>query len=100
MRHQPTLFEQFVQRFPWDRFDRLARRHCLDRYDDFTARKHFLALLGGSLSGQHGLRATTTALAPNNGALRRSAARRPRAPPSRRPTATDRQSSSSICCMN
>ena len=70
MRHQPTLFEQFVQRFPWDRFDRLARRHRLDRYDDFTARKHFLALLGGSLSGQHGLRATTTALAPNNGALR------------------------------
>lgn len=71
MRHQPTLFEQVIQHFPWDRFDRLVRKHRLDRYDDFTARKHFLALLGGILGGQQGLRATTTTLAPNNGVLHR-----------------------------
>jgi len=70
MRHQATLFEQIVQQFPWDCFDRLARQHRVDHYEDFTPRKHFLALLGGVLSGQQGLRATTTALMPNNGALR------------------------------
>lgn len=69
MRHQPTLFEQVVQHFPWSRFDQLVRQHGLDRYDDFTPRQHFLALLGGILSGQQGLRATATALAPNHGAL-------------------------------
>ena len=70
MRHQASLFEQIVQQFPWDRFDRLVRQHGLARYDDFTPRKHFLALLGGVLAGQQGLRATTTALAPNGGVLR------------------------------
>jgi hypothetical protein len=70
MRCQATLFEQIIQHFPWNRFDRLVRQHGLDRYAGFTPRKHFLALLGGSLSGQQGLRATVTALAPDNGALR------------------------------
>jgi len=70
MRHQATLFEQIIQQFPWDRFDRLVRQHELDRYTGFTPRKHFIALLGGILSGQQGLRATSAALAPNDGALR------------------------------
>ena len=70
MHHQASLFEQIVQQLPWDRFDRLVRQHGLERYDDFTPRKHFLALLGGILAGQQGLRATATALAPNSGALR------------------------------
>jgi len=71
MPYQPTVFEQTVQHFPWNRFDPLVRKYGLDRYDDFTARKHFLALLGGILGGQQGLRATTTTLAPNNGVLQR-----------------------------
>lgn len=70
MRHQATLFEQVVQHFPWTQFDRLVRQHRLERHTAFTPRKHFLALLGGVLGGQQGLRATATALAPNNGALR------------------------------
>jgi hypothetical protein len=70
MRHQPSAFEQVVQHFPWSHFDRLVRKHELDRYTHFTARKHFLALLGGVLAGQQGLRATATALRPNCGALR------------------------------
>ena len=69
MRHQPTVFEQIVQPFPWSRFDQLARKHGLDHYTDFSPRKHFLALLGGILSGQQGLRTTVAALAPNRGAL-------------------------------
>ncbi|HVX56895.1 MAG TPA: IS4 family transposase [Candidatus Saccharimonadales bacterium] len=64
------MFEQILQQFPWQRFDPLARKHGLHRYHDFTPRKHFLALLGGILAGQQGLRSTTTALVPNNGALR------------------------------
>ncbi len=42
MRHQATLFEQAVQRFPWHRFDHHVRRHGAD--DDqrgFNARMHF-----------------------------------------------------------
>jgi Transposase DDE domain/Domain of unknown function (DUF4372) len=69
MRHQPTLFEQIVQQFPWHRFDQLVRKYGLDRYDNFTPRKHLLAMLAGILGGQQGLRPTVTALAPNNGPL-------------------------------
>ena len=71
MRHQATLFEQAVQRFPWHRFDHHVRRHWAD--DDqrgFNARMHFLALLGGALGGHQGLRPLIAALAPNSGALR------------------------------
>jgi hypothetical protein len=70
MRHQPTVFEQVVERFPWQRFDRHVRNHGTD--DDqrgFTARQHFLALLGGALGGQQGLRPLVATLAPNSGAL-------------------------------
>lgn len=70
MRHQPTPFEQIVRHLPWSRFDGLVRKHRLDRYTDFTPRKHLLALLGGIFGGQQGLRATATTLAPNSGALR------------------------------
>lgn len=70
MRHKPTVLEQIIQQFPWDRFDRIVRQHGLDRFDDFTTRKHFLALLSGILGGQQGLRSTTATLAPNRGALR------------------------------
>jgi len=71
MRHQATLFEQAVQRFPWHRFDHHVRRHGAD--DDqrgFNARMHFLALLGGAFGGHQGLRPLIAALAPNGGALR------------------------------
>ena len=71
MRHRPTLFEQIVTRFPWQRFDHHARRHAADHGQrGFTTRHHFLALLGGALGGQQGLRPLVTTLAPHNGALR------------------------------
>jgi hypothetical protein len=71
MRHQPTVLEQVVERFPWQRFDHHVRRHGADNNQrGFTARQHFLALLGGALGGQQGLRPLVTALAPNSGALR------------------------------
>jgi hypothetical protein len=71
MRHQATVFEQIVQRFPWERFDRLVRDHGAD--DDqrgFTSRHHFLALLAGSLGGHQGLRPLIAGLAANSGAMR------------------------------
>jgi hypothetical protein len=71
MRHQATLFEQVVEHFPWQRFDHYVRKHNADRRQrSFTSRQHFLALLAGTLGGQHGLRALVAALAPNSGALR------------------------------
>jgi hypothetical protein len=71
MRHQPTVFEQIVECFPWQRFDHHVRNHGADNNQrGFTARQHFLALLGGALGGQQGLRPLVTALAPNSGALR------------------------------
>lgn len=71
MRHQPTVFEQIVERFPWQRFDHHVRRHAADAGQrGFTSRQHFLALLAGSLGGHHGLRSLVTTLAPNSGALR------------------------------
>jgi hypothetical protein len=71
MRHQATLFEQIVEHFPWRRFDHYVRKHQADRRQrSFTSRQHFLALLAGTLGGQHGLRALVAALAPNSGALR------------------------------
>ena len=71
MRHQATVFEQTVEHFPWDRFDRLVRQHGAD--DDqrgFTSRHQFLALLAEALGGHGGLRKMIAALAPNSGALR------------------------------
>jgi hypothetical protein len=71
MRHQATVFEQIVQRFPWDRFDRHVRERGAD--DDqrgFTSRHHFLALLAGSLGGHQGLRPLIAGLAANSGAMR------------------------------
>ena len=71
MRHQATLFEQLVEHFPWQRFDHYVRKHQADRRQrSFTSRQHFLALLAGTLGGQHGLRSLVAALAPNSGALR------------------------------
>jgi hypothetical protein len=71
MRHQATLFEQAVQRFPWHRFDHHVGRHGADDGQrGFDARRHFLALLGGALGGHQGLRPLIAALAPNSGALR------------------------------
>ncbi|MGH7211295.1 MAG: IS4 family transposase [Acetobacteraceae bacterium] len=71
MRHQPTVFEQIVQHIPWGRFDRLVGKHGGDDAErGFSSRKHFLALLGGTLGGHHGLRQNVAALAPNDGALR------------------------------
>ena len=71
MRHQPTVFEQVVETFPWRHFDRVVRRHDAD--DDqrgFTSRMHFLSLLAASLGGQQGLRPLIASLQPNSGALR------------------------------
>src|ERR1700760_3984340 len=73
MRHKPTVLEQICQQFPWARFDTIARKHNANanqRRSGFTARQHFIALLAGALGGHQGLRPTTGALAPNNGALR------------------------------
>jgi hypothetical protein len=65
------LFEQTVELFPWDRFDRLVRKNDADRDQrGFTSRKQFLALLATALGGHAGLRPTIAALAPNSGALR------------------------------
>jgi hypothetical protein len=71
MRHQPTLFEQTVEHFCWDRFDRLVRRHGADDAQrGFTSRHHFLTLLAEALGCFGSLRKLIAALAPNNGALR------------------------------
>ena len=71
MRHQATLFEQIVDRFPWHRFDHHVRAHRADeRQRGFTSRQQFLALLAAALGGHPGLRPLTAALAPNSGALR------------------------------
>lgn len=71
MRHQPSLFEQAVELFCWDRFDRLVRQHAADADQrGFTSRKQFLALLAAALGGHGGLRPLIAALAPNSGALR------------------------------
>jgi hypothetical protein len=71
MRQKATVFEQVVQQFPWQHFDRLVREHGADNTQrGFTSRKHFLALLAGALGGQQGLRPTVAGLAPNSGALR------------------------------
>lgn len=71
MRHQATLFEQTVELFPWDRFDRLVRQHKADNDQrGFTSRHQFLALLAAALGGHAGLRPLIAALAPNSGALR------------------------------
>lgn len=71
MRHQATLFEQIVDRFPWHRFDHHVRMHRADeRQRGFTSRQQFLALLAAALGGHPGLRPLITALAPNSGALR------------------------------
>jgi hypothetical protein len=65
MCHQATLFEQTVELFPWDRFDRLVRQHDADKdQQGFTSRHLFIALLAAAL------RALIAALAPNKGALR------------------------------
>ena len=70
MRRYATLFEQTVQHFCWDRFDRLVRQHGADEDQrGFTSRKHFLALLAAALGGHQGLRPLIVALAPNSAAL-------------------------------
>lgn len=71
MRHQATVFEQTVEHFCWDRFDRLVRRHGADDAQrGFNSRRHFLALLAEALGGHGGLRKLIAALTPNGGALR------------------------------
>jgi hypothetical protein len=71
MRHPPTLLEQVVTGFPWHRFEHHVRQHNADaRHRGFDSRKHFIALLAGSLGGHQGLRPQIAALAPNSGALR------------------------------
>ena len=71
MRHQPTLLEQTVEHFCWDRFDRLVRQHGADDAQrGFTSRHHFLALLAEALGSYGSLRKLIAALAPNSGALR------------------------------
>jgi hypothetical protein len=71
MRHQPTVFEQVVENFPWTHFDRMVREHDADADQrGFTSRMHFLSLLAGSLGGQQGLRPLIASLQPNSGALR------------------------------
>src|ERR1700741_950728 len=71
MRHQASLLEQAIQRFPWHRFEHHVRQHGADDTQrGFTARMHFLALLGGALGGHQGLRPLVAALAPNRGVLR------------------------------
>jgi hypothetical protein len=88
MRQKATVFEQVVQQFPWQHFDRLVREHGADNTQrGFTSRKHFLALLAGALGGQQGLRPTVAGLAPNSGALRPLGGKARHAPPWRTPTA-------------
>jgi len=71
MRHQATVFEQTVELFCWDRFERLVHQHGADEDQrGFTSRHPFLALLAAALGGHGGLRSLITALAPNSGALR------------------------------
>ena len=70
MRNYATLFEQTVQYFCWDRFDRLVRKHGADEDQrGFTSRKQFLALLAAALGGHQGLRPLVAALGPNSPAL-------------------------------
>lgn len=70
MRRHATLFEQTIQHFCWDRFDRVVRKHQADENQrGFTSRKQFLALLSTALGGHHGLRPLIAALAPNSPAL-------------------------------
>lgn len=71
MRHQATVFEQTVEHFCWDKFDRLVRQHGADDAQrGFTSRHLFLTLLAEALGGHGGLRKLIAALAPNSGALR------------------------------
>jgi len=71
MRHQATVFEQTVEHFCWDQFDRLVRQHGADDAQrGFTSRHLFLTLLAEALGGHGGLRKLIAALAPNSGALR------------------------------
>ena len=71
MRHHPSVLEQVMERLPWGHFDALVATHRTDeRHRGFSTRDHLISLLAGTLCGQQGLRATVTALAPNDGLLR------------------------------
>ncbi len=64
MLHQNSVFHSLLKHVPWDEFDRAVERHGADRLArKLDAKRHFIALLFGQLSGAASLREIVTGMA-------------------------------------
>lgn len=64
MLHQNSVFHSLLKHVPWDEFDRAIERHGADRSArKLDAKRHFIALLYGQLSGAASLREIVTGMA-------------------------------------
>lgn len=78
MRHHNSLFHQFLQVIPWDRFERLVDHHGADaRVRRLSTKSQLIALLYAQLSGAQSLREIEQSLASHAHRLYHLGASRP-----------------------
>lgn len=64
MRHQNSVFHSLTKHVPWSRFEQIVEKYGADRLvRKLTAKRHFVALLYGQLSGSTSLREIVTGMA-------------------------------------
>ena len=63
MRHQNSVFHSLLKHVPWDKFDRIVEAHRADELArKLNAKRHFVALLYGQISGASSLREIVTGM--------------------------------------
>jgi IS4 transposase len=63
MRHQNSVFHSLLKQVPWDKFDRIVEEHRADEMArKLNAKRHFVALLYGQISGATSLREIVTGM--------------------------------------
>jgi IS4 transposase len=63
MRHQNSVFHSLLKHVPWDKFDRIVEEYRADELArKLNAKRHFVALLYGQISGATSLREIVTGM--------------------------------------
>jgi IS4 transposase len=63
MRHQNSVFHSLLKHVPWDKFDGIVEEHRVDELArKLNAKRHFVALLYGQISGATSLREIVTGM--------------------------------------